>query len=296
MLFQRRLRDFGVAPVLGMILLVGIFVGGSIVLFHRTSLAPFIYAVISLSFTLRLSEARRNDFLKSCFPVREYRQLRWTENAISVIPFALFLLLKQQWAVSGALLAAGFLLSFLTFRGGSGWAIPTPFGKRPFEFAVGFRKTFWLFGLLYFLCGIGIWVANFNLAAFSFGAVFLVCLSFHATPEHEFYVWIFDRSPRSFLWMKFGQAFRATAWLSAPILVAMGIFYPAQIPLLMGLMATGFLLLATVISAKYSAFPQEMNIPEGAILALSISIPPLLLVFAPYFYAKALKQLQTYLA
>lgn len=295
-LFQRRLRDFGVAPVLGMGLLLGIFIGGSLLLFHRTAFAPYILALVGLSFTFRLSDARRNDFLQTCFPKRDYRKLRLIENGIFLSPFTLFLLIRQEWWVVGLLVALGLGMSFQTFRGGSGFTLPTPFGKRPFEFAVGFRRVFWLFGMLYFLCGMGIWVNNFNLAAFSLGAIILVCLSSYLTPEHEYYVWIFDRSPRSFLWMKFGEAFRATAWLAAPILVAMGIFYPTQIPLLLGLLAVGFLLVATVISAKYSAFPHEMNIPEGAILALSISIPPLLLVFAPYFYAKALQQLKTHLA
>jgi hypothetical protein len=294
-LVQRRIADFGIRPALGMGLGSLFFVGGSILLFQRTAFAPYIYLLLMFSAIFRLSESRRNDFLATCFPHPKIRLVRLLENGFVLAPFLVFLLIHQAWLFAIAALLGSVLLSQWTFRGGNGYAIPTPFGKHPFEFAVGFRKTFWLFGLLYFVGGMGIWVDNFNLLAFSLGAIYIVSLSFHTQPEPEFYVWVFDRKPAPFLWMKIRQAFFGAWLLAMPIALAAGIFYPHQVLLLLGLMMVGGLIQATVISAKYAAFPQEMNIPEGAVLALCISMPPLLLVFAPYFFQKALRQLKTYL-
>jgi hypothetical protein len=51
----------------------------------------------------------------------------------------------------------------------------------------------------------------------------------------------------------------------------------------------------TIIFAKYAAYPDEMNIPEGIIIAISVAFPPFVFVFAPYFYIKALKKLERFL-
>jgi hypothetical protein len=57
----------------------------------------------------------------------------------------------------------------------------------------------------------------------------------------------------------------------------------------------GFILIITVILAKYAAYPSEMNLPEGIVIALGLSFPPMLLIFAPYFYFKAIQKLKPYL-
>jgi hypothetical protein len=52
------------------------------------------------------------------------------------------------------------------------------------------------------------------------------------------------------------------------------------------------LFLWTVILAKYSAYPGEMNLPEGMIIAISIYFPPLLLAIIPFFYTKSIRKLK----
>ncbi len=51
----------------------------------------------------------------------------------------------------------------------------------------------------------------------------------------------------------------------------------------------------TIILAKYSAYPQEMNIPKGILIAFSIYFPPFLLVLIPLFYLKSVKKLKVFL-
>ena len=53
----------------------------------------------------------------------------------------------------------------------------------------------------------------------------------------------------------------------------------------------GFAFLWTVILAKYSAYPNEINIPEGILFALCIYFPPLLIALIPFFYVKSIKKL-----
>ncbi|MBK7030860.1 MAG: hypothetical protein IPH45_17355 [Bacteroidales bacterium] len=82
---------------------------------------------------------------------------------------AYFFLLFALSIISDPFSPAIFIRNFSFTTHNSRWnfTIPTPFSKHPFEFAVGFRKTFlaWLFA--YFLTIMAISVGNFNLGVFS---------------------------------------------------------------------------------------------------------------------------------
>jgi hypothetical protein len=58
----------------------------------------------------------------------------------------------------------------------------------------------------------------------------------------------------------------------------------------------GFAFLCTIILAKYAAYPHEINLPEGTLVAISISFPPVLLALIPYLYFKAIRKLNVLLA
>ena len=68
------------------------FVGLSMSLFYRTTFAPYMYVLISLSLTSNLNEIKRNDFLKICFGNERYIKLRVFENLIIALPFVIFLI------------------------------------------------------------------------------------------------------------------------------------------------------------------------------------------------------------
>ena len=53
----------------------------------------------------------------------------------------------------------------------------------------------------------------------------------------------------------------------------------------------GFAFLMLIILAKYAAYPAEMNLPEGIMIALCLIFPPLLLGLIPFFYRKAVNKL-----
>ncbi len=292
---HRRLIDLGLVPLVSYPLLLVGFIGLSLFLFLKVEFAAYIYVLVSLAVTAKLSETGRNDFLRLWFKKQVYLQIRLLENLIVTLPFVLFLLYKTEYLASAILLAAAALLSLNSFKTDLNITIPTPFYHRPFEFLVGFRSTYLLFPVTYGLTVFALINGNFNLGIFSLLLVIMVVLSYYSQPEAEYIVWSFKLSPRMFLWQKMKTALIYMSMLCLPILTALGIAYGSELLTIVAVFATGCLLLMMVILAKYAAYPHEMNLPEGVILALSVAFPPAMLVFAPFLYTKAVRHLNSYL-
>ncbi len=292
---NRRLKAFGLQPVFAYLLILASFTGLSIYLFYKTEFAQYLYILISLALTSKLSEIRRNDFLRFCFNDKHYKLIRIIENLISSLPFLIFLIYKQNLIASIILILISLILALSSFKTSLNFTIPTPFFKKPFEFTVGFRNTFFIFPIAYILSLIAIYVDNFNLGIFSLLLVFLVVLGFYTKPENEYFVWSFAMRPKKFILEKVKTALLFTSLLSLPIILALCFFYYINIDALIAVYIIGCVCLITIISAKYAAYPNEMNLPEGIIIVLSFSFPPLLLLVAPYFYIKATNKLQRYL-
>lgn len=293
---NRKLEAYGLEPALGYLLISAGFAGLSLFLFYKTEFAPYILMLISLALTSKLSERRRNDFLKICFVAMRYKLIRMIENFLSIIPFLIVLLYKHNYLGSLILAVISLLFALSSFKTNLSFTIPTPFYKKPFEFTVGFRNTFLIFPLAYILTAIAISVDNYNLGIFSLILIFLAALSFYPQPENEYFVWSFALSPKKFILEKAKTALVFTSVLSLPVILSLCFFYYGNIYALAAFYIGGCLLLITVIFAKYAAYPNEMNMPEGIIIALCMSFPPLLLVSAPYFYIRATTKLQRYLA
>jgi hypothetical protein len=79
--------------------------------------------------------------------------------------------------------------------------------------------------------------------------------------------------------------------LAAPILLALSCFYPIQIFIFVALFLIGNLYVLTIVIMKYSAYPHEMNLPEGIVLTCSIFFPPILLLILPFYISKANRKL-----
>jgi hypothetical protein len=80
--------------------------------------------------------------------------------------------------------------------------------------------------------------------------------------------------------------------LTIPVLLSLLIFYPVEFEQILLFFFIGLLSLWTIILAKYSAYPKEMNLPEGIIIAFSIYFPPILLAILPFFYIKSFNKLK----
>jgi hypothetical protein len=291
----RHLLEFGVNPFLGFGLLIFGFVGLSIFLFSKTEIAGYIYPLIALAIISKLSETGRNDFLKTIFNEFAYYRIRIIENSLVALPFIIFLAVKATFIPIAILILSAFALVFVNFKSQLNYTIPTPFQKHPFEFIVGFRSNLVLIITTLFFTVMSIIFGNLNFGIFSLLLAFLIFLSFYGNPENEFYVWIFSLTPHKFLIQKIKTALLFSTILSLPITFSLSVFFYSNIFIIIGLQVLCYLYLTTFILAKYSVFPNQMNLPQLILLALSVGFPPLLLVLIPFFYTKSINRLNALL-
>ena len=102
-------------------------------------------------------------------------------------------------------------------------------------------------------------------------------------------------TPKDFLIEKLKIGLLYFTALCFPIVLTLGIFFYNEIEILLVFLLLSYAYLSTIILAKYSAFPNEMSLPQGILIALSFMIPPILLGLIPYFYSQSVKRLTTLL-
>jgi hypothetical protein len=295
-MLNRQMTDFGIIPALGYVFVLAAFIGFSLLLFNRIASAEYIYIITGLSLLVRLGETKRNQFLKTCFRDHGYYKARIIENGLIVLPFAVFLASKEMYIHALIIVFIAALFALFTFAGRSGFTIPTPFGKKPFEFTVGFRNSFLAVVLAYFMVIMAVYAGNFNLGIAALILVFLTCITFYLNPEKEFYVWIYNQGPGKFILGKITIAWLYSTFLSLPIAIGLSAFFPDRFLIIAGFLALGYIYLSTIILAKYSSFPHQINLPHFIILAVSVWFPPLLLAVIPFFYRQSVKRLKPILA
>jgi hypothetical protein len=291
-LLNRHISEFGLVPWLGYLLSALLFVGLSFFIYYRTVYAPYLLLFGAFSALLNMGERSRNDFLKTIYPISEYRKIRLFENGIIALPFLIILLVKSDYWVALSMALGAIMLAFVQFGRSGNFTLPTPFWHWPFEFAVGFRRTFLFHLLAYFLAFMAIMVGNFNLGVFSLVLVFMVSLTYYSEMEATYYVWINAQSPKSFLWNKIKTGLIYSTLLSLPIVIAVSLFNQEYIPIILAFQLLGYAYLTTIVLAKYSAFPNNMGLPQSILLALSFTMPPLLLFAVWHFYRQSTRKLQ----
>ncbi|MEZ4874895.1 MAG: ABC transporter permease [Flavobacteriaceae bacterium] len=294
-MLNRKMIDFGIPFLIGYTLLPFVFILLSNYLFEKTEFANYAYGLLAISFVSKLSEPKRNDFLKSIFNKDKYRKLRIIENLIYCLPFTLYLIYQKQFIVSALLNLCLIIIALFNFSTNLNVTIPTPFNKKPFEFTVGFRKTFYVFPIAYFLTYISVSVGNFNLGVFSMLLIGFTCFSYYSKIENEYFVWNYNLSSKEFLIEKTKTCFIYFTFLSLPIIIALSISFFREIVILIVFLLLCYAYLTTIIFAKYSSFPNEMNMSQGVLIAISFMFPPILLIFIPLFYSQSIKKLNTIL-
>lgn len=292
---NRRLHELGIHPVVGCVLAAGCFILISEYLFYKTEFAKYVVVLTALSLLAKTSETNRTEFLKVVFDSKKFRNIRIVENGLICLPFSILLGYHQALPEAILLLAGSVFLAGFTLKNNLNHALPTPFYHRPFEFTVGFRNTFYLLPLPYILTVIALSVDNLNLGMFAMLLIFLIALTYYVKPENQYFVWIYSSSPSAFIFEKLKTATLYAAFLVAPIVVSLIMYYPQHTGIILLLGLTGFAFLWTMVLAKYAAYPNELNLPEGILMALCIYFPPLLLALIPFFYSKSVKKLHALL-
>lgn len=287
--------DFGIPLSVGYTLITFIFILLSNYLFERLEYANYVYALFALSFVLKLSDTKRNDFLKSIFNKTDYKILRILENIIFCSPFTVFLIYQKQFVIPFILIFCVTFVAMFNFRLNLNVTIPTPFGKKPFEFPVGFRKTFYIFPIAYFLTYISISIKNFGLGIFSMLIIGFTCFSYYSKIENEYFVWNYNLSPKEFLVEKTKTCLIYFTLLNLPITITLSISFFKEIDILIVFLLLCYTYLVAIVFAKYSSFPNEINISQIILIAISLLFPPILLVFIPLSYSQSIKKLNTVL-
>ena len=294
---KRKLSD-GSRPIIGYLLalfILLIFIGLSmLLLYSKLNYTPYLYVFASLFFTSKLSEIRRNDFLRICFGDERYRKIRILENLIVALPFVIFLIYKQHFYLTIIFAAITILIALFSFKATYNITIPTPFFQKPFEFTVGFRNTFFMFFVAYGLSIIAVIVDNFNLGVLALALIILTTLGYYLKPENEYFVWSYSCTPAQFLIAKIRTALLFSFCLYLPVLILLSVFYFDHIGALFACTFLGFLYLITLVLAKYSAYPEEMGIIQGIIFAIGL-FPPMLIVIIPLFANQSVIRLKNFL-
>ena len=289
--------NYGINPFLGFAIIVLLFYRFSVSFFLKIEYAEIIYPIMALIIIGSLSVKDRNSFIRDIFDVKKNRKIRLFENLILSIPFSLFLIYKQEFNSVFIFLALSMLISQYNKIQISNFIIPTPFYKKPFEFIVGFRKTFWLFLIAYLITYISISVGNFNLGVFALILVYLTTMNFYSTPEPVFYIWIYSLNSEEFIKMKIKIALLYSMFLSLLITISLLFFYFSIDNLILIILSNilGVAFLITNLLIKYSYFPSNPSIIKAIIIGLSIMFPPLLLFVIPYYKSLSNKTLKNIL-
>ncbi|MBW6482507.1 MAG: hypothetical protein K0B10_05550 [Vicingaceae bacterium] len=291
----RILKEAGFNPYLAFCVIAIVFVLLSEGLFHNVMYANYIYSLFFLAFINNIGSIERNEFSKNIFSVVDYKKIRLLENCIIAIPFFIFLVYKQEYVIAFSSFLIGAVLSFFNKVNTLSFATPTPFYKQPFEFIVGFRKTFWMFILGYILTCIAISVGNFNLGIFALIITFLTAMLFYLKPEPLFFVWIHSDNSIKFLWKKIKMACLHSTFLSLPIFLMLVLFFPDKAFIVIIFEIIGMLFVVMSLLGKYVSYPTDINPTVGFTIGLTLFFPPLLLLIIPYFYFQSKQNLQSIL-
>lgn len=294
-LLNRKLVDFGISKELGYPL---IFIGFYLVsnyLVEKLENYCLLYAILPISLALKLSQTERNTFLKQTYSKGNFYLIRAFENFFIALPFALFLFVKEYYWLSMSTLFSTIVLALFNLKSNGTWVLPTPFSKKPFEFMLGFRKSFPLLIITLFLAFIAIKVKNLNLAIGSICIIQLLSCTFYFKPENPYFVWIHNNNPKTFLIKKIKDGIKNMFSLTLPNLVITSVFFYRNLDEIGLFYAIGVLFFIIVILMKYASFPNQIGIPQLILLGVSLYFPPLLLLFIPYFYKEAIQKLKNYL-
>lgn len=293
--FARKLKEFGIHPIIGILLLIIAYALSTYILFSKTIYAAPVYMLISLSFVIKLDSIERNNFLKQVFKKKDYYYLRIIENEIVILPFVLGLFFYQEYIYIVLLVVIGCLMAFVSLNWNPSYVLPTPFYKKPYEFIVGLRTWFYLVGLDYFLTIMAVKYDNYNLGIFAIIFLFVLFISSYMKPENEYFVWNYSLNPPGFLMKKILESFLHSSLLLAPVVLLIGLMFPKNMMNTFLFLGLGYVFLSASILAKYASYPLETQLPYMILLILSVFFPPFLLILIPFLYWKATQHLNDYL-
>ena len=293
-LICRKLTAFGVPPLIAFLSLPLIFFLASNYLFDSHKVANFIYAGIALGILFSFYNHRKRTFLKGHFSKKNFIQIVIIERVIIALPFISFLIFKKEFLIGALIFLASIFSSLVDYNNRISIYLPTPFSKKPFEFCVGFRKTFYLFPFCYALSYISIEVGNLNLGLFALICLFFITTTYYSKSEPEIYIWVHKYSPKNFIRLKIRQAIVNFILLSIPISITLIFGFPKQIATYLLLLVILSLALSIRVLMKYSV-GNQINLAQGFTFYISVVVFPFLFILLPFYYKQAIQKLSNIL-
>ncbi len=294
-IFPRRIKQFGISPILFFILAPIILTVLGAWVYSKTLWAGYLIVAATLLWIAPLAAKERNEFLMFTFSITTYYTIRCIENlscALLIVPWLLYF---DDYALAGALVGLSILLALIRIQPFSSTRMATPFGDRLFEFAQGYRRYFVLYFLCLLIIAIAIYVDNFQMAIVFMAVLFLVMAHNYMQAEETYYVWCYAESVRSFMVRKLYTATLYAAAISLPIAGLLYFFFPENALVLILVTLLGLCFVVLMLLAKYAAYPERIGIPQGILIALSISFPVILPLIYWYFARQSHPRLKKYL-
>ncbi|MBN2829171.1 MAG: hypothetical protein JXR56_02495 [Candidatus Cloacimonetes bacterium] len=292
--FRQIIRmDMGIEA--GLLILFGLFSCFSFVLFLHIANYQYFYLIIVLQFLFSLSSSKHVDFLRFTYNKSDFVKIRLVENMLVSLPFTCMLILSGNFLTAAILAGSAVFLVSVNQKIRTSYAIPTPFYKHPFEFIVGFRISFILIFLCYYLTFIALDYNNFYLGIFVIVALSVLSTIFYIKVEDTYFVWIYAYKAKGFLIRKVKTAITAFIILSLPPILVLLFMKPENILITITFVMGTIALVTAGVLSKYASFPEDISFRDSIILLLSMLFPVLLFFSVPHFYLRARKQLMEFL-
>lgn len=291
----RILAEQGILPIIG---LFGILSGTASIMaliYWKLEWPEWWIGGLAVLAIVSISEHNRTYALRSIFEDSTFYRIRLLENFGIAIPFLVALVYEYHFAPILVVLIVAITKAFHAQRLNFMPVLPTPFRRYPFEFIRGFRKFWLIIAMNFFILTQGVRVQNYNLCLATLFISFLIGMSYYTKPEPFHFTWIHSRSPFSFLKHKILRGNWCMTLISLPFLALIVYYFPSKLLVTASVVALGYFFLTSMIIVKYSAYPKEINVAQGILYGFSLAFPPLLFITLPYFYKKAIKQLDTIL-
>jgi len=291
----RGLRSIGLHPLLGIVLGVIGIIGISQLMYFKTEYANWLHVLFSIYILNQFNAKKRILFLQNLYDHKIFRRIRLIENGIVAFPIIILLMTMGDYYFALAIIPFIILFAMVSTPSINSKTLPTPFRSNPFEWIVGFRRYFLLIGISYFLLFKAVQVHNFGLGLFSLLLLYVTALLFYQSPEKPYFVWLYTSDIRGFFKQKIKTALIGMVIISLVSFLTLLSYFTDQYLVITGSYFLGILFLVTMILAKYSNYPHEMNLPQGILFAMSIGFPPLILFALWTFYKQSKNRLKSYL-
>lgn len=293
-LIGRALKETGISPLFALViatLLFWFFLKNPLIDFKYVN---YIYLLVPLFLVSKNAYyTEKNKFLRKICSTKEYQFIHLSENILISLPFIVFLIYKGKLYMAAGSALVLILISFLKIHFKTRFVLPTPFGKHPFEFTMGFRKNILFFLFSFMLAILAVYFDNQNLGLFSLLLTFFVASFFYLNPENPFFLWQSNSTGKAFLHEKIKIASYYGVLLSSPIFIILSLFFFDELFKIILIEVVGIGIVNVGLLSKYMVYPQKINLTEALNIALSIIFPPIILFFLPFLYYEAKKNLNT---